>query len=116
MSAAIPPAAAMAVCALASPASAHGFGQRYDLPLPLYLYLYGTAAVVVVTFVLVAFFVRRTGGTAHRPRLDLLGYVPGKIIAHPSVILLLKLVAAGLFVVTVAAGFIGDQNPYRNIA
>ena len=40
----------------------------------------------------------------------------GKIIAHPAVILLLKLVAAGLFVVTVMAGFIGDQNPYRNIA
>lgn len=106
----------MAVCALASPASAHGFGQRYDLPLPLYLYLYGTAAVVVVTFVLVALFVRRAGGTTRRPRLDLLGYAPGKIIAHPGVILLLKLVAAGLFVVTVAAGFIGDQNPYRNIA
>jgi len=106
----------MAVCALASPASAHGFGQRYDLPLPLYLYLYGTAAVVVVTFVLVAFFARRTGGTGHRPRLDLLAYAPGKIIAHPGVILLLKLFAAGLFVVTVAAGFIGDQNPYRNIA
>ena len=116
MSGAIPPAAAMAVCALASPASAHGFGQRYDLPLPLYLYLYGTAAVVVVTFVLVALFVRRTGGTTRRPRLDLLGYAPGKIIAHPGIILLLKLVAAGLFVVTVAAGFIGDQNPYRNIA
>jgi hypothetical protein len=116
MSGTTPPAAAMAVCALASPASAHGFGQRYDLPLPLYLYLYGTAAVVVVTFVLVALFVRRTGGTTRRPRLDLLGYAPGKIIAHPGVILLLKLLAAGLFVVTVAAGFIGDQNPYRNIA
>lgn len=113
MSGAIP---AMAVCTLASSASAHGFGQRYDLPLPLYLYLYGTAAVVVVTFVLVALFVRRTGGTTRRPRLDLVGYAPGKIIAHPGLILLLKLVAAGLFVVTVAAGFIGDQNPYRNIA
>ena len=54
--------------------------------------------------------------TTRRPRLDLLASAPGKIIAHPGVILLLKLVAAGLFVVTVVAGFIGDQNPYRNIA
>jgi hypothetical protein len=46
----------------------------------------------------------------------LLGHAAGKIIAHPGVILLLKLVAAGLFVVTVTAGFIGDQNAYRNIA
>jgi hypothetical protein len=116
MSGTIPPAAAMAVCALASPANAHGFGQRYDLPLPLYLYLYGTAAVVVATFVLVALFVRRTGRTTRRPRLDLLDYAPGKIIAQPGVILVLKLLAVGLFAVTVAAGFIGNQNPYLNIA
>jgi hypothetical protein len=108
--------AASAVCALAAPASAHGFGQRYDLPLPLSLYLYGTAAVVVVTFVIIGLFVRHGAEARHRPRLDLLGHAAGKIIAHPGVILLLKPVAAGLFVVTVTAGFIGDQNPYRNIA
>ncbi|MGB9395131.1 MAG: hypothetical protein WCB32_10130 [Pseudolabrys sp.] len=108
--------AASVVCALAAPASAHGFGQRYDLPLPLSLYLYGTAAVVVVTFVIVGLFVRHTAEARHRPRLDLLGHAAGKIIAHPGVILLLKLVATVLFVVTVTAGFIGDQNPYRNIA
>ena len=107
---------ASAVCALAAPASAHGFGQRYDLPLPLSLYLYGTAAVVVVTFVIVGLFVRHTAEARHSPRLDLLGHAAGKIIAYPGVILVLKLVAAGLFVVTVMAGFIGDQNPYRNIA
>ena len=106
----------MAVCALTAPASAHGFGQRYDLPLPLSLYLYGTAAVVVVTFVIVGLFVRRTGEAPYHWQLDLLGHAAGRIIAHPAVILLLKLVAAGLFLVTVMAGFIGDQNPYRNIA
>ena len=101
---------------LAAPASAHGFGQRYDLPLPLSLYLYGAAAVVVATFVIVGLFVRHTAEARHRPRRDLLGHAAGKIVAHPGVILLLKLAAAALFVVTVMAGFIGDQNPYRNIA
>jgi hypothetical protein len=105
-----------AVCALAAPASAHGFGQRYDLPLPLSLYLYGTAAVVAVTFVIVGLFVRRPAEAGHRPQFDLLSHAAGKIIAHPAVILLVKLVAAGLFVITVTAGLIGDQNPYRNIA
>ena len=108
--------AASGVCALAAPASAHGFGQRYDLPLPLSFYLYGTAAVVVVTFVVVGLFVRHTGEALHRPRLNLPDLAAGKLIARPGVILLLKLVAAGVFVVTVTAGFIGDQNPYRNIA
>jgi hypothetical protein len=107
---------ALVVCTLVDQARAHGFGQRYDLPLPLSLYLYGTAAVVVVTFVIIGLFVRRLGKVPHRPHHDLLAHAAGKIVAHSSVILLLRLIAAGLFVVTVTAGFIGDQNPYRNIA
>ena len=37
---------------------AHGFTQRYDLPAPLGLYM-GVAATVVVSFVNIAFFVRK---------------------------------------------------------
>ena len=42
-----------------TPASAHGFGQRYELPLPLALYLFGAAAVVALSFVVFGLFVRR---------------------------------------------------------
>jgi hypothetical protein len=104
---------ALATLLPATPASAHGFGQRYDLPLPLSLYLYGTAAVVVVTFVIVSLLVRRAGRRRssrdlrpHRAEFDL----------HPGAILALKLVALAVFIVTVAAGLVGNQNPYRNIA
>ena len=92
-----------AVCALAAPASAHGFGQRYDLPLPLSLYLYGTAAVVAITFLIVGLFVRRPAEIRHRLQFDLLSHAAGKIITHPAVILLATLVAAGLFVITAVA-------------
>src|SRR5437870_11324079 len=57
--------------AVAAPAEAHGFGQRYDLPLPLSLYLLGTAAAVVLSFVVVALFARHTPGARGYPRLDL---------------------------------------------
>jgi hypothetical protein len=108
--------ATSAACALATPAAAHGFGQRYDLPLPLSLYLYGTAAVVALSFAVVGLFVRPGSRASEHPRPDLLAHPPGKMLAYPGFVLLLKLIALGLFVVTVAAGFIGDQNPYRNIA
>ena len=108
--------AALAICELSAPASAHGFGQRYDLPLPLSLYLYGTAAVVVVTFIIVGLLVRRIGEAPHRPRIDLLDLGAARIAAHPGTILLLRLVAVGFFVITVTAGFVGNQNPYQNIA
>jgi hypothetical protein len=33
---------------------AHAFGERYDLPLPLYLFVFGGAAVVLLSFLLIA--------------------------------------------------------------
>jgi hypothetical protein len=107
---------AAAAWAFASPAGAHGFGQRYDLPLPLSLYLYGTAALVVITFVIVALFVRRAPPARRRARFDLNTNPIVRTIIHARVVFFIKLVAAVVFLVTIAAGFIGNQNPYRNIA
>src|SRR5207244_13659473 len=95
-------------CAFAGPAAAHSFGQRYDLPLPLSLYLFGTAAAVVLSFVVVALFARHTPGARGYPWIDL--------GAYPALAALLKLIAAFLFTLAGPAGFIGDQDPYFNIA
>jgi hypothetical protein len=102
--------------AFAGPAGAHGFGQRYDLPLPLSLYLFGTAAAVILSFVVVGLFARHTPGGRGYPRIDLLAYPPGQWLGHPVLLALLKLIGAGVFILTVAAGFCGSQDPYRNIA
>src|SRR6516162_4687559 len=63
------PFAAVAVLMSVTPAGAHGFGQRYDLPLPLSLYLFGAAAVVVLSFVVVGLFARHTPGALGYPRI-----------------------------------------------
>src|SRR6516164_1823141 len=102
--------------ALAAPAHAHGFGQRYDLPLPLSLYLLGTAAGVVVSFVIVGLFARHTPGARGYPRLDLSTYPLGRLIVHPISVLFLQIVSVGLLILTVIAGLGGSQNPYQNIA
>jgi hypothetical protein len=103
-------------CALAAPAHAHGFGQRYDLPLPLSLYLFGTAAAVVLSFVIVGLFARHAPGARGYPRIDLLAYPLGRLLAHRMLVRSLQLISVGLFVVTMIAGFYGSQNPYQNIA
>jgi hypothetical protein len=103
-------------CAFPVPAAAHGFGQRYDLPLPLSLYLFGTAAAVVLSFVVVGLFARHAPGSRSYPRFELTAYPPGRWLSHPALAAVLKLIAAGLLILTVTAGFFGTQDPYRNIA
>lgn len=106
--------AALAVVMSITQAGAHGFGQRYDLPLPLSLYLFGGAAVVVVSFVVVGLFVRRTPPARTLSRVDLFDYPLGKVVAALGAPL--KLIALALFAAMLVAGFFGDQNPYRNLA
>jgi hypothetical protein len=108
-------AAAAGICSLAVPAHAHGFGQRYDLPLPLPLYLFGTAAVVVLSFVIVGLFARHAPGASGYPRIDLLARPLRRQIAR-ALGTFLKLFSISLLVLTVIAGLYGSQNPYQNIA
>jgi hypothetical protein len=105
-------AAGLAVALLATPAWAHGFGQRYDLPIPLLFYLVGTAAAVVVSFIIVGLYVREATRAEAYPRVDLSTF--GHTLAPAA--WALRLIALAIFIVTIMAGFRGDPNPYRNIA
>jgi len=108
-------AAAPLAMGSSTPASAHGFGQRYDLPIPLSFYVAGTAAAIIVTFLIVGLLVRDVPRRG-RPHLDLLATAWGARIAGPVPAFLLKLLVLAIFLITIAAGLLGDQNPYRNIA
>lgn len=108
--------AAAAGLPVAAPAHGHAFGERYELPLPLGLYLGGAAIAVVVSFVAVAWFLRDVPLSGRYPRLDLLRYPLGRLAAHPAVLFVLRLFSVALFVLVVAAGLFGAQDPYRNIA
>ncbi len=97
-----------------SPAYAHAFGQRYDLPLPLWLFIIGAAAAVALSFVVVAWFLRGAGGSY--PRLNLLRWRLGRALAHPTVLLVFQLGSVAAFGLVVWAGLFGNQDPFKNIA
>lgn len=90
-------------------AAAHAFGARYDLPLPLGLWLVGAALTVALSFIVFALALRRGADGASGPRLTLLR-VP------PLVLQALRAVSAGVFLVLIAAGLFGTQDPFRNLA
>jgi hypothetical protein len=108
--------AALAIAALAPlPAAAHGFGQRYDLPLPLWLYLWAAAAAIVLSFVVAALFLRAPPRGDEYPSVEFLHSSFGRL-AGLWLSRALKLCSLALFVVAIAAGFLGNPNPYQNIA
>jgi polyferredoxin len=101
----------------ARPALAHGFEGRYELPVPLWLYLYGSAAAVLLSFVVVGLFVGKEHAPQSYPRFDLLRVGAfRRIFASRPVLDGLRLLSVALFLVVVASGLFGDQVAGNNFA
>ena len=103
---------------LASPATvqAHGFAQRYDLPVPLGLYISGAAATVLLSFVVIAFFLRPHREFGDYPRVNLLATRLGRLLAQPVLLLGLRMLSVAILLLVILAGLLGDPNPFKNIA
>ena len=118
MNAAIRSAAAVTGLFLSSwptAAMAHGFAKRYDLPIPLWLYLSGAGATVAVSFVLLAVFARDRPAAGTRRPPYILFPAAGRFLSCPWVVVPLKALSASMLFLIIVAGFIGNEDPYRNI-
>ncbi|MEH6472924.1 MAG: hypothetical protein V7752_16915 [Halopseudomonas sp.] len=96
--------------------AAHAFGQRYELPVPLWLYLVGAAATVVLSFVVMAFFVREPAAKVTKRRYNLLNLVLFRLLAHRYSLALLRLLSVALFVLVLLTGFYGFPVTQYNFA
>jgi hypothetical protein len=108
--------ALLALLTAATPALAHGFGDRYDLPVPLSLWVGGAATAVVLSFVVSGLFVRGSATRGSYPRINLLRWRAARFLVHPRLWLAGQLLSSALLVLIVAAGVFGTQNPTRNLA
>ena len=88
---------------------AHGIGQTYTLPLPLWLYLWASAAVVLLSFIVIsAFFGKAKSNDFKKPQFSV--PIPGvfKIFARVlSLFLLFLIIISGVF---------GSQYPSLNFS
>jgi hypothetical protein len=105
-------ALAAGVTVFATAASAHGFGQRYDLPIPLSFYLWGAGAAVGLSFVILAVFFTSERVIRSLPTL----VVPLPLTLERALRLLCGTVGVVGLLAVIIAGFVGDQNPMRNLA
>lgn len=98
-----------------SAAQAHAFGERYDLPVPLWMNLAGGGAVVVLSFVIAAWYLKpQVQAPASRRSLSA---IPGlRALGSAPVLLALKILSVFLFALALLAGFIGLPDYSRNAA
>ena len=94
---------------------AHGFGERYDLPLPLTYFVVAGAAAVILSFLIVGFFVRGERTGARYPRLNLFGNEVLRILLTGPLAWLLKVASLLLFFLVISTGLFGSERPVNNL-
>ncbi|MBT3532788.1 MAG: hypothetical protein HN478_02855 [Rhodospirillaceae bacterium] len=104
----------LALLGSASPAWAHAFGIRYDLPLPLWLYLGGAGAAVGLSFAVITLFIK-----SRQSRVEDLGFNLAALpvlgwLSSGAVLNLVRLLSLASFIFLLTAGFLGHPDPFRN--
>ena len=95
--------------------SAHGFGERYDLPVPLDYFVVGAAATVALSFLIIAFFIRKGKQEYEYPYLNI---IFGVFIyrTYKTVGGLLGLLGVFLLTATILSGLFGTEDALDNFA
>lgn len=106
----------LATAGMSTPAGAHAFGERYELPVPVWLFIAGGAVTVTITFVLIALFMRADAARFVGRSVDLSSSPIGRAILHQWPRAGLKAVGVLSLGVALFAGFVGVADPHRNIA
>ena len=111
------PVAVFGTALVASPAYAHGFGERTELPVPLGYFLVGAGVTVALSFVVITSFVRSFRGSGDYRRYNLFQHRWLRaILTNPLFLLPLKLLSVFLLGLVIATGLVGGQAPPLNFA
>ena len=97
------------------PVSAHGFGERYDLPLPLSYFMVGAAATVALSFLIIGWFFSQSSYAKSYWTLDLFSFKYMKFILN-LISFILGFVAVGILVLCIVVGLWGTQEALESFS
>lgn len=99
---------------LPQPVSAHAFGKLYNLPVPFWMYLYGGAGALLVSFLVIGYFLNKTSKDLTYPSINLSKIAIFASLTNQRFLNILKGFSVFLFFLTIITGFIGEDSAYSN--
>lgn len=95
------------------PVFAHAFGQKYNLPIPTWIFLYGGSAAVLLSFILIGYFVgvKETTKVSEKPIPSSINKILTSNISKNFV----RSLGLFLFLMIIISGFVGVQDSNLNI-
>jgi hypothetical protein len=94
-------------------ASAHSMGVVYNLPIPFWMYAFAASAALVLSFLIVGYFVTAQDAQRNFRTVDL--RVPGAGI-RGAVLRALQGASVFALVLTIVTGLLGPANPFANFS
>lgn len=96
--------------------ASHVFVEPFTPPLPLFFSLIASGLAVVVSFVLVGFFARNPQAFSNYPTVNLFRWKPIRVLNNPEWLLVIQFLSVLLFILLIAVGFAGTQDPIHNLS
>jgi hypothetical protein len=96
-----------------SNAAAHSFGNIYTLPIPFWMYAFSASAALVLSFVVVGYFVSAKSAARNFRTFDLVTFDAG---AERGVVAALQALSVFALLLTMLTGLFGSANPFTNFS
>ena len=97
-----------------NPALAHGFAYKYDLPLPLNFYVVGSSSVVLISFLMLLWWGKRSEKTLNL-RSDHIFENYTLCHLYRATVVIIGAFSVILLALLLCVGFFGDQNTLKNL-
>ncbi|HET8882896.1 MAG TPA: hypothetical protein VFM56_12030 [Solimonas sp.] len=95
---------------LPAAAHAHSFGRIYNLPVPFWMYAYGAAGALLLSFIVVGYFVSAGDAQTPKPPRDISDHLRPLRRILPA----LRVVSVCTLLLCIVTGLFGSRDPYRN--
>ena len=71
---------------------------------------------LLISFLIIALFAQSAQDANKSMKVNLLGHPIGKFLVHPIIVGLIRIIFLGLFLLIIATGFWGSQDPLNNLS